>query len=244
MNTELIFCPACNHKLRVPADLMGQRVECPKCGKEFYTPPPPAANGSDERYSAERPSRRRDAPPEDADWPQSRDVDWTDPLARTPQRAGRGMIVAPAIAIMIVAVLQILNNAYSLAITIRDPAMVRQQMQQIQGLFPGAAPMPFDPVQLNKIVATFFLLLSFLQFVGGVCMVRTRAYPMARIQYRRRLRSRIIISFALFGLGLTALFAAATMYMRARSPANRPSLFPFIMDRRPSATCCWLAARH
>jgi signal transduction histidine kinase len=39
---------------------------------------------------------------------------------------------------------------------------------------------------------------------------------MARIQYRRRLRSRIIISFALFGLGLTALFAAATIYMRAR----------------------------
>ena len=33
---------------------------------------------------------------------------------------------------------------------------------------------------------------------------------------RRRLRTRIIISFALFGLGLTALFAAATIYMRAR----------------------------
>ena len=39
---------------------------------------------------------------------------------------------------------------------------------------------------------------------------------MARVQYRRRLRSRIIISFALFGLALTALFAASTMYMRAR----------------------------
>ena len=39
---------------------------------------------------------------------------------------------------------------------------------------------------------------------------------MARIQYRRRLRSRIIISFALFGLALTALFAAATIYMRSR----------------------------
>ena len=34
------------------------------------------------------------------------------------------------------------------------------------------------------------------------------------MRYRRRLRSRIIISFALFGLGLTALFAAATIYMR------------------------------
>ncbi len=33
---------------------------------------------------------------------------------------------------------------------------------------------------------------------------------------RRKLRSRIIISFALFGLGLTALFAASTIYMRAR----------------------------
>ena len=36
------------------------------------------------------------------------------------------------------------------------------------------------------------------------------------MRYRRRLRSRIIISFALFGLGLTALFAVATIYMRVR----------------------------
>jgi signal transduction histidine kinase len=37
-----------------------------------------------------------------------------------------------------------------------------------------------------------------------------------RMRRRRRLRSRIIISFALFGLGLTALFAAATIYLRVR----------------------------
>ena len=36
------------------------------------------------------------------------------------------------------------------------------------------------------------------------------------MRYRRRLRSRIIISFALFGFGLTALFAVATVYMRTR----------------------------
>lgn len=36
------------------------------------------------------------------------------------------------------------------------------------------------------------------------------------MRYRRRLRSRIVISFALFGLGLTALFAAATIYLRLR----------------------------
>ncbi len=39
---------------------------------------------------------------------------------------------------------------------------------------------------------------------------------MNRVQFRRRLRSRIIISFALFGFGLTALFAVATVYMRTR----------------------------
>lgn len=34
--------------------------------------------------------------------------------------------------------------------------------------------------------------------------------------YRRRLRSRIFISFAVFGVGLTVLFATATVYMRAQ----------------------------
>ena len=34
------------------------------------------------------------------------------------------------------------------------------------------------------------------------------------MQYRRRLRSRIIVSFALFGLALTALFATSTLFVR------------------------------
>ncbi len=36
------------------------------------------------------------------------------------------------------------------------------------------------------------------------------------LRQRRRLRSRIFISFAVFGLALTSLFAVATIYMRAR----------------------------
>jgi signal transduction histidine kinase len=39
---------------------------------------------------------------------------------------------------------------------------------------------------------------------------------MKRVQFRRRLRSRIIISFALFGFALTALFAIASIYLRSR----------------------------
>jgi signal transduction histidine kinase len=36
----------------------------------------------------------------------------------------------------------------------------------------------------------------------------------SRIQYRRRLRSRIVISFVLFGFALTALFALSAIYLR------------------------------
>jgi signal transduction histidine kinase len=40
--------------------------------------------------------------------------------------------------------------------------------------------------------------------------------PRRQTRYRRRLRSRIILSFLLLGLGLTALFAAATQWARNR----------------------------
>ena len=39
---------------------------------------------------------------------------------------------------------------------------------------------------------------------------RTRALQPRPARYRRRLRSRIILSFVLLGFGLTALFALAT----------------------------------
>lgn len=38
---------------------------------------------------------------------------------------------------------------------------------------------------------------------------------MARVQYRRQLRSRIIILFAVFGLALTTLFAVSAIYLRS-----------------------------
>ncbi len=44
----------------------------------------------------------------------------------------------------------------------------------------------------------------------------TGAAPRRQTQYRRRLRSRIILSFLLLGFGLTALFAAATQWSRNR----------------------------
>ena len=38
MPDEVIYCPACNHKLRVPESLLGQLVQCPECQTSFTAP--------------------------------------------------------------------------------------------------------------------------------------------------------------------------------------------------------------
>src|SRR5437762_3278908 len=111
MNTELIFCPSCNHKLRVPSDLMGQRVQCPKCGTEFTAPPPRPGAGDGDRFSAESPAPR----PDDEYTPRPRRADdWDEPARRPPQRAGRGVIIAPGVAVIVMGILALLMNAFKL----------------------------------------------------------------------------------------------------------------------------------
>ena len=41
MRIELIFCPSCNRKLRVPENLMARPVQCPECGARYVAPPTP-----------------------------------------------------------------------------------------------------------------------------------------------------------------------------------------------------------
>jgi predicted Zn finger-like uncharacterized protein len=43
MTNMIISCPSCPQKLRVPEDLLGRPVKCPKCGIIFDAPPPEAA---------------------------------------------------------------------------------------------------------------------------------------------------------------------------------------------------------
>ena len=40
MADDLIYCPACNGKLQLPAELYGQTVECPHCRGRFVAPVP------------------------------------------------------------------------------------------------------------------------------------------------------------------------------------------------------------
>lgn len=81
MPAELVSCPECKRKLRVPNDLVGKQVKCPTCGQTFTadpaehsppTPPPtadekPARTSKVGRDEEEDRSRRRAREDDDDD---------------------------------------------------------------------------------------------------------------------------------------------------------------------------------
>src|SRR5262249_59131010 len=72
---EIISCPKCDRKLRVPDDLLGQAVKCPTCGATFTAAgaaPEPAAPAAppprrEPEPDPERSARPRRAAPDDED---------------------------------------------------------------------------------------------------------------------------------------------------------------------------------
>jgi predicted RNA-binding Zn-ribbon protein involved in translation (DUF1610 family) len=66
--TDVIECPGCSSKLRVPDELKGQKFRCPKCGDIFVPSgtPSPAPESSQES-SEQPPSAPRREPEVDAD---------------------------------------------------------------------------------------------------------------------------------------------------------------------------------
>src|SRR5262245_64416840 len=119
MSTELIFCPACNNKLRVPGELMGQRVQCPKCNTEFTAPPRTSApEGGDDRFFAE-PHPRSEG---DADRPRSQPVDDWDRLDE-PRRQTGPSVVPPAVCLIIISLLGLLSSLARVALGFADKQM-------------------------------------------------------------------------------------------------------------------------
>jgi predicted Zn finger-like uncharacterized protein len=66
---NIIDCPSCQRRLRVPDELLGTNVKCPSCGTMFTTaasqpaPPPPAAPQSYAEAPPKAPPRERVAAP-------------------------------------------------------------------------------------------------------------------------------------------------------------------------------------
>jgi hypothetical protein len=54
MQIEVIYCPVCRNKLRIPEDLLGTEVQCPECKTQFLAPPPPPGRASGEATEPQR----------------------------------------------------------------------------------------------------------------------------------------------------------------------------------------------
>ena len=60
MPAEVVSCPDCQRKLRVPTDLVGKLVKCPTCGQTFTADPAaqaPAPAPPPPRPAEEKPTR-------------------------------------------------------------------------------------------------------------------------------------------------------------------------------------------
>ena len=146
MSDEQIYCPACNHKLRVPADLLGQPVECPQCHARFTAPIRPDAAPQ---------VRAADGPAADYAHAYADDRE-----AR--EYRGRGLLTAPAVCLLVIGVLALGTNGYIIAnglLIQANPALFEQELQNQLDKNPG-----INPKQRQEIADTFTA-----DFFAGLC---------------------------------------------------------------------------
>jgi hypothetical protein len=161
--TEVISCPACRHLVRIPADWLGQTVQCPECKARFTAP-------------ARIDGKLGDAVLLDAPQPDAK------PLPPRPD----GSLWMPAFALMLLGVASLIANGhtlYSMA-TSRD-----EHLRMIQANAAGAAEqMGQDPgavqaeVSVPRVMgaAIWGTICGGSSFAAGVCIVLRRGWWIAR----------------------------------------------------------------
>jgi hypothetical protein len=171
MAEELIYCPSCNQKVRVPEEMLGQTVQCPLCRLVFTAPvrggepaPPPLVQ----------------APPSVAPPPGD------DLYSPYQAEAAIGLVRAPGIALMIAAILALLLNVYRLVkLSTMGVDGLAQELQEQEELWKQLGislqqGLPTSTLYTAEIVALcIFLVLDLGMLVGGVQMLNARSYGLA-----------------------------------------------------------------
>lgn len=163
--TEVISCPACNHLLRVPADWLGTTVQCPECRATFRAP---VRDG--DRLSA----------PELLSGP---------PAASSPARpSADAALWLPGFGLMLVGVISVIVNVYTLAVIASDPAgfeeTTRKQVEEAFQKLGQAPPGGNNPGVGWPVIAGlsgWCVLCGTVSFLGGLGIVLRRWRRVAQV---------------------------------------------------------------
>jgi predicted Zn finger-like uncharacterized protein len=199
-----IHCPSCNRELRVPDELLGKKVKCPACATTFtasvagpeaapQAAPQPAALQESE---PSEPPRRRPIPDEQVDEGGAYDQDFEPSARPSSARRSRGLAVmrAPAICLMVSAVLSLLVVGYFLLVALvateaqmdaqmrlqnpNQPEQEREMAKKMMGLVIGPGPavvhLLFIGVNLVIILSSIMMLIGkmrWLAVIGSVLAI-------------------------------------------------------------------------
>lgn len=181
MAEELIYCPQCRHKLRVPETLLGQVVQCPLCRLIFTSPRPggmpavpapvpgAAPAGQAEAPAAgagNLPADSAAAPPAPA-WPGPPQGTMPPPWYPPPgPRTSPTALVPPAVGLMVASILGIAVNGFQVIVCLTRPDLFQQPT--ILG--------PPPPVELLIISGAIFAAINLLIALSGLTMLFRRMY--------------------------------------------------------------------
>jgi hypothetical protein len=173
---DLIYCPACNHRLRLPAELLGQSVECPQCHAHFSAPggaSAPVVRAAPQVAPASGPSYVDDG--------------------EASVHRGRAKLTAPAVCLIIVSLLSGFVNAFVLLFGLSvqaDPAEFRDQFRAQMDRNPNLTPQQrqqFEELAKNPepiiwwsfVIGGGSLAAAVLTGLGAIAMLARRMYWLA-----------------------------------------------------------------
>jgi predicted Zn finger-like uncharacterized protein len=149
-------CPSCNKSLRVPDKLLGSKVRCPSCKNTFTAEEPddaaerPAAPAPKAGPVTDRPAKAPKRPPAPEPEPDEEQFEETDdqepeeqeePQRRRPSRskeAALSMVSAPAIALIVVGVLDMISAVMYLLFSLVGGGLQMLQPAGPPGMNAGA----------------------------------------------------------------------------------------------------------
>lgn len=167
--TEVISCPACRHLVRVPADWLGQTVQCPEC-KATFTAPKREGDFLGEAVLLSSPDAKSATPPAN--------------------RAADGALWIPAFGLMLLGIVSLVVNTMTIAEIVRDPAKFEEHKKAQAAEM--AKQLGQDPKEVGEEnpgarwsvllgVTIWSVLCGAMSFAGGLSMALRKGYRVAQI---------------------------------------------------------------